>query len=170
MLALIYSKSKLILRFIKIFAKIGRFRGKIYIHSMKFQTFCEKYCLDARSFEEKNARSMALAYERLLKGRTAQATRLFAYNHALNQQQKAQKANTASPTKTPAKPTETQAAAKGPWKVRIWNKNKVVKTLTVDTDKESVLRPKVQSLGVEWQKATIHDPKTMKTLDKFYNK
>lgn len=137
---------------------------------MNFQEICEKYCLDARSFEEKNARSMAMAYERLLKGKTAQATRLFAYNHALNQQNKLQNQAKPMPTKTATKPTEAQSTSKGPWKVRVWNKNKVVKTIAVDSDKESVLRPKVQALGIEWQKATVHDPKTMKTLSKFYNK
>lgn len=145
--------------------------------------FCEKYCLDARSFEEKNARSMALAYERLLKGKTGQATRLFSYNHALNQQNMAAQKAKIAPTKplsathkqtlkpavkTPTKPPVV--ASKGPWKVRLWNKNKCVKTITVDSDKEAVLRPKINALGIEWQKATIHDPKTMKTLNKFYNK
>lgn len=141
---------------------------------MDIEKFCLRYCLDARSFAEKNARSMALAYERLLKGKTGQATRLFAYNHALNQNQKSAAAK-ASPVKSAPKPIEkkpspTAGTASQKWKFRVWKKGKVVKTLSVDTDKESLLRPKVKSLGIDWDKATIHDPKTMKTVSKFYAK
>lgn len=147
---------------------------------MDIEKFCLRYCLDARSFEEKNARSMALAYERLLKGKTGQATRLFAYNHALNQNRKASEAKPTgkpsvpnpSPTKPvpkPAakKPAPVPAAGAQKWKMRLWKAGKVVKTLTVDSDKESVLRPKIKALGIEWDKATLHDPKTMKTVSKF---
>lgn len=145
---------------------------------MNFAEFLERYCLDARSFEEKNARSMALAYKKLALGKERQATRLFAYNHALNQSQKmwsnvvpkpqnsTTKQSTKPAVKTPPNPAQT--ANKGPWKVRVWSKNKVVKTLTVDSDKEAILRPKIDALGVSWDKATIHDPKTLKTLSKFY--
>ncbi len=135
---------------------------------MDIEKFCLRYCLDARSFAEKNARSMALAYERLLKGKTGQATRLFAYNHALNQNRKSA-AVKPSPV-TILKPVEKKPSTASLWKVRVWKKGKVVKTLTVDSDKESLLRPKVKSLGIDWDKATIHDPKTMKTVSKFYAK
>lgn len=131
---------------------------------MDIERLCIRYCIDARSFAEKNARSMALAYERLLKGKTGQATRLFAYNHALNQNQKSAAAK-ASPVSTAATASGTQK-----WKVRVWKNGKVVKTMTADSDKEAVLRPRVNALGIDWDKATIHDPKTMKQASKFYNK
>ena len=131
---------------------------------MDIERLCQRYCLDARSFAEKNARSMALAYERLLKGKTGQATRLFAYNHALNQDRKRASAK-ASPVSNAATVSGTQK-----WKVRVWKNGKVVKTMTADSDKEAVLRPRVNALGIDWDKATIHDPKTMKQASKFYNK
>lgn len=140
---------------------------------MDIKRLCQRYCLDARSFAEKNARSMALAYERLLKGKTGQATRLFAYNHALNQDRKRASA-TASPVGSakPAgkNPITTAATAAQKWKVRVWKNGKVVKTMTVNSDKEAILRPRVNALGIDWDKATIHDPKTMKQTSKFYNK
>lgn len=84
--------------------------------TMNIEKFCLRYCLDARSFEEKNARSMALAYERLLKGKTGQATRLFAYNHALNQNRKAAEAkptgNPSAPKPSPTKPVPKPATKK----------------------------------------------------------
>lgn len=131
---------------------------------MDIERLCIRYCIDARSFAEKNARSMALAYERLLKGKTGQATRLFAYNHALNQNQKSAAAKV-STVSTAATASGTQK-----WKVRVWKNGKVVKTMTADSDKEAVLRPRVNALGIDWDKATIHDPKTMKQASKFYNK
>ena len=121
---------------------------------MKLDAFCERYCLDARSFEEKNARSLALGKERLAAGKTGQAMRLFAYNHALNQNRLK---------------TSAQAGTGTKWKVRVWKNNKVVKTLTVEKDDEPFVTAKVKSLGVDWDKATVHDPKTMKQQKNYKN-
>ena len=121
---------------------------------MKLDAFCERYCLDARSFEEKNARSLALGKERLAAGKTGQAMRLFAYNHALNQNRLK---------------TSAQAGTGTKWKVRVWKNNKVVKTLTVEKDDEPFVTAKVKSLGVDWDKATVHDPKTMKQQKSYKN-
>ncbi len=138
---------------------------------MDIERFYLRYCLDARSFAEKNARSMAIAYERLLKGKTGQATRLFAYNHALNQNQKSAEAKALSaPNPSEKNPSTVTGMASQKWRLRVWKKGRVVKTLSVDSDKESLLLPKVKSLGIEWDKATLHDPKTMKTVSKFYAK
>ena len=120
---------------------------------MKLDAFCERYCLDARSFEEKNARSLALGKERLAAGKTGQAMRLFAYNHALNQNKQQSNA--------PSKPTA--------WKVRVWKNNKVVKTMTVEKDDEGFVTQKVKGLGIDWDKATVHDPKTMKQQKSYKN-
>lgn len=121
---------------------------------MKLDAFCERYCLDARSFEEKNARSLALGKERLAAGKTGQAMRLFAYNHALNQNRPK---------------TSAQAGTGTKWKVRVWKNNKVVKTLTVEKDDEASINNKVKSLGVDWDKATVHEPKTMKQQKSYKN-
>lgn len=121
---------------------------------MNFQNLCDKYMLDARSFEEKNARSLALGKEKLAQGKTGQAMRLFAYNHALNQ-------NRPNPSAQSGKPTT--------WKVRVWKNNKVVKTMTVEKDDEAFINNKVKSLGVDWDKATVHDPKTMKQQKSYKN-
>lgn len=127
---------------------------------MRKKDFIERYLLDkaGRSWEEKNARSMALATERLLQGKQTQATRLFAYNHALNQNR-------------PVQPAKKAAKASGgvKWKVRVWKNNKVVKTLSVDSDAEKEVVSKVAALGIPWDKATVHDPKTMKQTVKFKN-
>lgn len=121
---------------------------------MKIDAILERYCLDARSFEEKNARSLALGKERLAAGKTGQAMRLFAYNHALNQN----------------KPkTSAQAGTGTKWKVRVWKNNKVVKTLTVEKDDEPFVTAKVKGLGIDWDKATVHDPKTMKQQKNYKN-
>ena len=120
---------------------------------MNFQNLCDKYMLDARSFEEKNARSLALGKEKLAQGKTGQAMRLFAYNHALNQNKPQSNA--------PSKPTA--------WKVRVWKNNKVVKTMTVEKDDEGFVTQKVKGLGIDWDKATVHDPKTMKQQKSYKN-
>lgn len=121
---------------------------------MKLDAFCERYCLDARSFEEKNARSLALGKERLAAGKTGQAMRLFAYNYALNQNRPK---------------TSAQAGTGTKWKVRVWKNNKVVKTLTVEKDDEPFVTAKVKGLGIDWDKATVHDPKTMKQQKNYKN-
>lgn len=117
----------------------------------------ERYFFDAprvRSFEEKNARSLQLGKERLASGKTGQAMRMFAYNHALNQN----------------KPGATAPAQSGTkWKVRVWKNNKVVKTFTIESDNEQVVLQKVKGLGIDWDKATVHDFKTMKQTKKFAN-
>lgn len=121
---------------------------------MKLDAFCERYCLDARSFEEKNARSLALGKERLAAGKTGQAMRLFAYNHALNQNRPK---------------TSAQAGLGTKWKVRVWKNNKVVKTMTVEKGDEAFINSKVKGLGIDWDKATVHDPKTMKQQKSYKN-
>lgn len=121
---------------------------------MKITNFEKKYLLDARSIEERNARSLALGKEKLSQGKTRQAMRLFAYNHALNQ-------STPKSTAPSGKPTT--------WKVRVWKNNKVVKTMTVEKDDEVFIKQKVNGLGIDWDKATVLDPKTMKQQKSYKN-
>ena len=120
---------------------------------MNFQNLCDKYMLDARSFEEKNARSLALGKQKLAQGKTGQAMRLFAYNHALNQN----------------KPQSNALSKPTTWKVLVWKNNKVVKTMTVEKDDEGFVTQKVKGLGIDWDKATVHDPKTMKQQKSYKN-
>lgn len=80
--------------------------------------------------------------------------RLFAYNHALNQNRPKTSALAGTGTK---------------WKVRVWKNNKVVKTLTVEKDDEPFVTAKVKGLGIDWDKATVHDPKTMKQQKSYKN-
>lgn len=120
---------------------------------MNLDHLMNRYMLDARTFEEKNARSLARGKELLAAGKTSQAMRMFAYNHALNQN----------------KPKDAPTTAGTKWKVRVWKNNKVVKTLTLEKDDEASVIAKVKSLGIDWDKATVHDPKTIKQTKKYAN-
>lgn len=120
---------------------------------MNIQSVIERYYLDARSWEEKNSRSLARGKELLAAGKTGQAMRMFAYNHSLNQN----------------KPAPASVPGGTKWKVRVWKNNKVVKTLTVDSDSEQNVLQKVKALNIDWDKATVHDPKTMKQTKKYAN-
>lgn len=146
-----------------------------YIFGMNYLEIVQKYCIDERSFAEKNARSMALAYERLLKGKTAQATRLFAYNHALNQSNKEQLAGPAAtkPSVAPklSSPTTSSATAKGkPCKVRVWKGGKILKQMNLPSDNEQDIIAKIKALGLDWEKVTVYDPKGTTAYKKFTKK
>lgn len=56
-----------------------------------------------------------------------------------------------------------------PFRIRVWKNNKVIKTLSSDKDDENSVINSVKKLGVDYDKVTVHDPKTMKQLKRYNN-
>lgn len=52
-------------------------------------------------------------------------------------------------------------------RIRIWKENRVIKTLTSQDVSKYFLLDAVERLGIDWDKITVHNSKTMKQIKKY---